>query len=500
MGYKPLRFRKAPTVIFGVTSLLCLGAPLQARTTLVPNKPAQTEDASRRQIDEFNRFLEDHRDIAVELHSKPWLVRNDDYLQRHPDLRSYVDEHPGLREAIDQDPVAFMREDAQRSELAQFSRFLDTHRQIAEDLRKDPSSADNYAYRQSHPDLKAYLDQHDSVKQALHENAAQFLKEEEGFDRSAGREGRDIDARGGNFDRDRDANNRDRDRDADARNRDADNRDHDPGADARDRDADNRDHDPGADARGRDADNRDRDPGADARNRDADNRDRDPGADARNRDADNRDHDRGTDAHDRDANRGDLAEFDRFLDSHREIGEQIRKDPSLANNREFVQNHPALGTFLQNNPGVRDDLRRDPNTFMHQETGFDRAENAGNRDPMHDHMAAFGGFLGDHRDIARDLYKDPSKVKNREFVQNRPDLDTYLTAHPDVRNDLMANPKDFVKGAQQMSNGSTNGSGTTGSGSGSGSGTSAGTTGSKTPSGSSGPSTSSTAPTPKPKQ
>jgi hypothetical protein len=439
MGYKPLRFRKAPTVIFGVTSLLCLGTPLHARTRPAPNKPAQTEDTSRRQIDEFNRFLEGHRDIAVELHSKPWLVRNYDYLQSHPDLRSYVDEHPGLREAIDQDPVAFMKEDAQRSELAQFSRFLDTHHQIAENLRKDPSSADNDAYLQSHPDLKAYLDQHDSVKQALHENAAQFLKEEEGFNRSAGGQGRDIDARGGDFDRDRDANNRDHDRDADGRDRDADNG----------------------------------------------YRDRDAGGP------------------DRDANRRDLAEFDRFLDSHREIAEQIRKDPSLANNREFVQNHPALGTFLQNNPGVRDDLRRDPNTFMHQETRFDRAENAGNRDPMHDHMAAFGGFLGDHRDIARDLYKDPSKVKNREFVQNRPDLDTYLNAHPDVRNDLMANPKDFVKGAQQMSNGSTDGSDTTGSGSGSGSGTTAGstgTTGSKTPSGSSGSSTSSTAPTPKPKQ
>ena len=437
MGYKPLRFRKAPTVIFGVTSLLCLGTPLHARTTSAPNKPAQTEDASRRQIDEFNRFLEGHRDIAVELHSKPWLVSNYDYLQSHPELKSYVDEHPGLREAIGQDPVAFMKEDAQRSELAQFSRFLDTHRQIAEDLRKDPSSADNNAYLQSHPDLKAYLEQHDSVKQALHENAPQFLKEEEGFDRSAGGQGRDIDARGGDFDRDRDANNRYHNRDADTRDRDADNRYRD------DRDTDARDSNP--------------------------DRDRDAGGP------------------DRDANRRNVAEFDRFLDSHREIAEQVRKDPSLTNNREFVQNHPALETFLQNNPGVRDDLRRDPSTFMHQETRFDRAENAGNRDPMHDHMAAFGGFLGDHRDIARDLSKDPSKVKNREFVQNRPDLDTYLNAHPDVRNDLMANPKDFVKGAQQMSNGRTNGSGTTGSGSGSGSGTTGTTAGS-------------TGTTPKPKQ
>ena len=69
----------------------------------------------------------------------------------------------------------------------------------------------------------------------------------------------------------------------------------------------------------------------------------------------------------RDANRRDLADFDRFLDTHREIAEQVRKDPSLLDNREFVQNHPALQDFLQDNPGVRDQLRQDPNAFMRQE-------------------------------------------------------------------------------------------------------------------------------------
>lgn len=106
-------------------------------------------------------------------------------------------------------------------------------------------------------------------------------------------------------------------------------------------------------------------------------------------------------------------------------------------------------------------------------------------------MADFGGFLGDHRDIARDLDRDPTAVKNREFVQNRPDLDTYLNAHPDVRSDLMANPQDFVKGAQQMSNNGSGGSGVSGSGSGS-----SGNTGTKNPSGGS----DTAAPAPKTKQ
>jgi hypothetical protein len=388
MGNMPLRFRKAPTVFLGVASLLCLGAPLHAANTATPNR-AQDEDASRRQIDEFNRFLDGHRDVAVELHSKPWLVTNYNYLQSHPELKSYLEAHPGLQDAIGENPVAFMKEDAQRSELAQFSRFLDTNREIAEQLRRDPASADNYAFLQDHPQLKAYLDEHPSVKQALHENASQFMKEEEGFDRYAG---------GGDRDRDMDARNGDMDRD-------------------------------------------------------------------------------------RDVNRRNAAEFEHFLDSHREIAEQVRRNPSLVNDRQFVQNHPALQTFLQNNPGVRDDLRQNPNAFMNQEARYDHPENGANRDAMHDHMADFGGFLGEHRDIARDLDKDPTKVKNKEFVQNRPDLDNYLNAHPDVRSDLMANPQDFVKGAQQMTT-KTSGASTTGSGSGT-TGT-GGTSGTTDPTGSKG--------------
>ena len=59
----------------------------------------------------------------------------------------------------------------------------------------------------------------------------------------------------------------------------------------------------------------------------------------------------------------------------------------------------------------------------------------------------------------RDLSRDPSVVKDHDYVQNHAELNTYLTAHPEVRDELMANPQNFVKGAQQYSN---NGTGTNG--------------------------------------
>src|SRR5260370_6601033 len=59
-----------------------------------------------------------------------------------------------------------------------------------------------------------------------------------------------------------------------------------------------------------------------------------------------------------------LAGFDNFLDSHPEVAEQLRRDPSLVNNQEFVENHPALQEYLQQHPEVREQISQNPNGFM----------------------------------------------------------------------------------------------------------------------------------------
>src|ERR1700746_1451092 len=63
---------------------------------------------------------------------------------------------------------------------------------------------------------------------------------------------------------------------------------------------------------------------------------------------------------DRDTTRGELASFDQFLDGHREIAEQVRKNPSLVNDKKWVQDHPALQTYLQEHQGVRAEIKENP--------------------------------------------------------------------------------------------------------------------------------------------
>ncbi len=467
-----------------LAALISLGVPavLHASPAQSQNsQPAQNNDITRQELAQFDQFLDSHREISEQVRQNPSLVNNDQFVKNHPALQSFMQQHPAVREELKENPNAFMhrearydrQEDRMRDEWVRFNGFLDSHREIAEQLRRDPKLINDAKYVNAHPELQTYLQQHPEFREAEKKDPDAFTRADN--DRYARR---DNDARDRDARRDNDARDSDARKDNDARDRDAradnDNRDRDAKADN-----DNRDRDARQDnnARDRDArtdnDNRDRDAKADNDSRaaraDNDARDRDARAD-NTRDSDaRRDNDarhdndyrynhHDADDRDRDAHRDELASFDRYLDSHRETAEQIRKDPSLVNNDEFVKNHPSLQSYLQQHPGVRTAIKQNPNAFMQQEARYDQNEyrmRSGEAGEPHRH---FGEFLGDHSSINEQLSKDPSLVKNEEYMEVHPELKDYLNQHPDVRQGLMQNPESFVKASQQFNTTNKNGS------------------------------------------
>jgi hypothetical protein len=363
-----------------LTIFLCLLLPANVRSQTVQNDRAvQDGDTTRQELARFDQFLDDHPEIAEQVRKDPSLVNNPEYEKNHPALQAYLADHPQIREEIKEDPNAFMRQesrydrnengrddnrydrhdsdrdngdrdrdrndhDTTRGELARFDQFLDSHREIAEQLRKDPSLVNNPQFESSHPALHAYLQDHPQIREELKENPNAFMRQEDRYDRHEG---------------------------------------------------------------------------------------------GRN-----------------DITRGELARFDQFLDSHREVAEQLRKDPSLVNNGEFTKNHPALYAYLQDHPEIREEIKENPNAFMRQEDRYDRQENGRGNDmdrDSHEQAARFGQFLNGHSNVADQLSKDPSLVKNQEFMENHPELRDYLKDNPDVQKELMANPPTFVKSAKEFS-------------------------------------------------
>ncbi len=233
-------------------------------------------------------------------------------------------------------------------QIANMDKFLDSHPEIEEQLRKDPALIRNEEFVEKHPALQQYLQEHPGIREEFTENPNAFMRQEERFDRRE---------------------------------------------------------------------------------------------DGRNRGGD------------RDITRGELANMDRFMDSHPEIAEQLRKDPSLINNKQFVENHPALQEFLQSHPGVREEFTENPNAFMRREERFDRREDdrdehrtiAGGRDVTREELATTDRFLDTHPEIAEQLRKDPSLIKNKEFVEKHPALQEFLQTHPEVREEFRENPNAFMR-------------------------------------------------------
>ena len=371
--------------------------------------------------------------------------------------------------------------DTTRSELASFDQFLDGHREIAEQIRKDPSLVNNRQFVQSHPALQTYLQQHPNVSGEIKENPSAFMRQENRYDRRE-------DARA---DRDRDMNRPDADRNVNTR-RDADNRQ--DARDDRDRDNDRRDADnrnvnrQNTDARQDAREDRDRDNDRrDADNRNVNRQNTDARQDARDdRDSDRRDAD---DRRGAGQNRGELERLDRFLDSHREISEQVKKDPNLLHNQQYLREHPALQSFLQQNPGIRQQASQQPYNLVWRENRYDQREDArrgdmdrrdqdnvrdmdnrqgdrdmdsrrGDRDMDYrqagrngtsdrPELASFDRFLDSHRELSEQLRRDPSLVNNQQFVQSHPALQSYLQQNPNVRQSIDQNPNAFMRQENQ---------------------------------------------------
>ncbi len=316
-------------------------------------------------------------------------------------------------------------------ELADMDRFLDSHPEMAEQLRKDPSLINNQQWVENHPALQEYLQTHPEIREEFSENPNAFMMREERYERrEEGREG------------DHDTTWRQlasMDRFLDSHPEIAEQLRKDPSLINNQQWVENH---PAL------QEYLQQHPGV--REEFKEN----PSAFMRQEER----YDRREEARegDHDTTLRQLASMDRFLDSHREISEQLRKDPSLINNRDWVEKHPALQEYLQQHPEVREEFRENPSAFMRQEQRYDRREDdrdreagiglgddrhrMGDRDARGE-LTSFGHFLGSHSTVAEQLSRDPSLANNKEFLANHPELGEYLKAHPGMTQQLAANPE-----------------------------------------------------------
>jgi hypothetical protein len=370
--------------LLALVVLIWAGKPVRAQTA--PTVPMtsgtsanQVPDADTKQwqIAEFDKFLDSHPELAQQLRKDPSLINNEEFVEHHEALKDYLQEHPGIREEIRENPNAFMRQE-QRYDQREDERRGADNRGDRDNGRRQVAVFDRFL--DSHPEVAEQLRKNPSLvnnKDFVEDHAAL----QQFLQENPGiREEIRENPQAFMQREERFDENEGRDRDRDA---------------TIDRDRMNG-QTTMVGARGKG---------------------------------------------DNDTTTGQLASADRFFDAHPEIAEQLSKNPSLINNEEFVEQHPALQQYLQSHPEVREEMKENPNAFMHQEAGFDQHQATAGHDKDRDEMGGFGAFLGAHASVAQELSKNPSLANNKEYLESHPELREYLSAHPNLQARLAANPQ-----------------------------------------------------------
>jgi len=132
--------------------------------------------------------------------------------------------------------------------------------------------------------------------------------------------------------------------------------------------------------------------------------------------------------------RGELVNFDQFLDVHPEIDAQLRANPSLISDNNYLQATPQLQAYLTAHPQVRTQLDQNPSYFMQREDRL-QARIA--------QQERFDQYLADHKDVDRDVRKNAKVLNDEGYLKKHHDLDEFLKANPDVRVAIVNNPNYF---------------------------------------------------------
>jgi hypothetical protein len=110
------------------------------------------------------------------------------------------------------------------------------------------------------------------------------------------------------------------------------------------------------------------------------------------------------------------------------VFQELRKDPSLASNPEFLKQHPRFAQWLERHPQAREQLAKNPEQFF-AEMDKRREERMQRR--------------REHREAFRKLRQDPTLATNQDFLKEHPRFAEWLDKTPAAREQLAKNPQQF---------------------------------------------------------
>lgn len=136
-----------------------------------------------------------------------------------------------------------------------------------------------------------------------------------------------------------------------------------------------------------------------------------------------------------------VARFDNgYLDEHPEVARQLGANPGLADNPQFLANHPGLDSYLAHHPEVRQELQQHPYRFMSDEWKDQRWDHGYGPHPL----ANTDHYLDQHPEVAQQLNQHPGLIDDPKYLADHPGLHDFLATHPVARAEWKSHPDRYM--------------------------------------------------------
>jgi len=70
----------------------------------------------------------------------------------------------------------------------------------------------------------------------------------------------------------------------------------------------------------------------------------------------------------------EVRSFDRFLDTHHEVAEEVWRHPNVVRKEKWCYRHPEFEEWTRDHPRAAEELRENPRGFMNRVRDFERHE------------------------------------------------------------------------------------------------------------------------------
>jgi hypothetical protein len=99
---------------------------MQQEARYDPREHGMKHAVTYKQFDSFGEFLGSHSNIAEQLSQDPTLVKNQEYMENHPELQEYLNGHPDVRQQLMENPQTFVKSAQQFSKTGTDGRAVTT--------------------------------------------------------------------------------------------------------------------------------------------------------------------------------------------------------------------------------------------------------------------------------------------------------------------------------------------------------------------------------------